>query len=102
MEIDHVSIVFKTHLDVGFTDYAASVISRYFSTYIPQALQLAQQFRDQGGEERFRWSIGSWIIYEYLEQASAADREIMEQAIANGDIAWHGLPLTFHTELMDA
>lgn len=101
-QVEHVTIVFKTHLDVGFTDYAASVIGQYFSTYIPGAIRLAREFREKGGEERFRWSLASWIVYEYLEQASAQDRQMVEDAIAAGDIAWHALPFTLHTELMDA
>ena len=47
------------------------------------------------------WTTGSWLIYEYLEQAAPAARARMEEAIAAGDIAWHGLPFTTHTELMD-
>jgi hypothetical protein len=40
------------------------------------------------------------LLYEYLDQASAADRKIMEEAIARGDIAWHALPFTWQTEMM--
>ena len=46
------------------------------------------------------WTTGSWLLYEYLEQASAADRKTMEEAIARGDIAWHALPFTWQTEMM--
>ena len=45
--------------------------------------------------------LGSWLVYEYLEQASAPDRRRMEQAITRGDIAWHALPFSWQTELMD-
>lgn len=33
--IRHVSVVFKTHLDIGFTDLAARIIRRYLEDYIP-------------------------------------------------------------------
>lgn len=48
------------------------------------------------------WTTGSWLLYEYLEQASPADRKRMEEAIGNGDICWHALPFNWQTELMDA
>ena len=97
-----VHLIFKTHLDVGFTDLAHSVVANYFQHYLPRAMALAEEFRQAGGPERFVWTTGSWLIYEYLEQASSAERARMENAIAAGDLAWHGLPFTTHSELMDA
>jgi hypothetical protein len=46
------------------------------------------------------WTTGSWLLYEYLEQASPAERKTMEQAIARRDIAWHALPFTWQTEML--
>ncbi len=40
MPIKTVHLVFKTHLDVGFTDLAANVVRHYFDTFIPGALAL--------------------------------------------------------------
>lgn len=97
-----IHVVFKTHLDIGFTDFAANVIAAYFAQHIPAALELARSLRMAGGEDRFIWTTGSWLIYEYLEQAAPAERARMEQAIAAGDMVWHGLPFTTHSELMDA
>lgn len=96
-----IHLIFKTHLDVGFTNYAAAVTEQYFTGYIPAALALARRMRQQGGPDRFIWTTGSWLIYEYLERADAAGRREMEAAIAAGDIAWHALPFTTHSELMD-
>ena len=100
-QVSTVHLVFKTHLDIGFTDYAANVKRQYMESYIPAAMRLARQLRERGGQERFVWTTGSWLIYEYLEEAAPAQRAEMEQAIAAGDIAWHGLPCTFHSELLD-
>jgi hypothetical protein len=96
-----IHLVFKTHLDVGFTDFAHNVVDNYFHSYIPQALTLAETLRAADGPERFVWTTGSWLIYEYLEQANAAERRRMEDAIAAGDIAWHALPCTLHSEMLD-
>ncbi|HPS41260.1 MAG TPA: hypothetical protein PK040_01565, partial [Anaerolineaceae bacterium] len=97
-----IHLIFKTHLDVGFTDFAAAVTHNYFKKYIPTALRVAREMRDSGCEDRFVWTTGSWLIYEFLEQASPAERADMEAGILAGDIAWHALPFTTHTELMDA
>jgi len=96
-----VHLIFKTHLDLGFTDFAATVFRRYREQYIPQVLALARELRESGGPERFVWTTGSWLVYEYLEQANAAERKRMEGGIAAGDIVWHALPYTTHSELMD-
>jgi hypothetical protein len=100
--IRKVHLIFKTHLDIGFTDLAARVVENYFTRDIPRALETARQLRRAGGKEHFIWTTGSWLIYEYLERASASERQQMEEAILAGDIAWHALPFTTHTELMDA
>ncbi len=94
-----VHLLFKTHLDIGFTDYAASVVQTYVEQFIPQALALAERTRDS--TYRFRWTTGAWLIYNYLEQAAPEQRRRMEAAIAAGDIRWHALPFTTHTELLD-
>ncbi|GAB4536181.1 MAG: hypothetical protein Kow0063_21320 [Anaerolineae bacterium] len=101
-EIEVVHVIFKTHLDVGFTDLGHRVVAKYFEEYIPQACQVARVLRQRGGPERFVWTTGSWLIYTYLEHASSQDRKMLEEAIEAGDIVWHGLPFTMHCELMDA
>lgn len=101
-ELKKIHVVFKTHLDVGFTDFAAQVTKRYFEDFIPKALHLARSLRETSETDRFVWTTGSWLIYEYLEQASPQQRREMEAAIEAGDLVWHGLPFTLHSELMDA
>jgi len=100
VSIRTVHLVFKTHLDIGFTDLAKNVVRRYFDHYIPGAIDLAEALKQRAGAERFIWTTGSWLIFEYLEQAAPAERQRMERAIRQGDIAWHGLPFTTQTEAM--
>lgn len=96
-----IHLLFKTHLDVGYTDYAAKVKEKYFRDYFPKALKTAQTLRWRGMDERFVWTIGAWPVYEYLLEAKGKDRKVMEAALKRGDITWHGLPFTVHSELMD-
>jgi hypothetical protein len=100
-DIQAVHLIFKTHLDIGFVDFARVIVENYFTRFIPDAIRLAQTLRERGGDERHIWTTGSWLIYEYLEQASPPERNALEDAIEAGDIVWHGLPFTTHSELMD-
>jgi len=102
MNIDRVHVIFKTHLDVGFTDFAHRVVQRYLNEFIPQAIQLAQTLAHEVPDAPFRWTLGSWLVYEFLERASADQRRLMEDAISAGYLKWHALPFTTHTEFMDA
>ncbi|HEY6185980.1 MAG TPA: DUF5054 domain-containing protein, partial [Terriglobales bacterium] len=93
-------VMFKCHFDAGFIDTQANVVNKYFKEYFPKAINLAAQLRDSGSQ-RYVWTTGSWLLYEYLEQATSDERKRMESAIAKGDIAWHALPFTWQTELLD-
>jgi hypothetical protein len=92
--------MFKCHFDAGFIDTQAAVVNRYFTQHFPNAIRVAEDLRNAGGD-RYTWTTGSWLLYEYLEQASTAERRRMEHAIAAGDIAWHALPFTWQSELLD-
>ena len=98
--VNRVLVMFKCHFDAGFIDTQAHVVRRYFDEYFPQAIRTAQQMR-QAGSDRYVWTTGSWLLYEYLEQAGPEDRRRMEQAVSDGDIAWHALPFSWQTEMMD-
>jgi hypothetical protein len=98
--VKRVLVMFKCHLDVGFIDTQANVVRKYFEQYFPKAIQTAAALR-QNGNDRYVWTTGSWLIYQYLEKSSGGERQRMEQAIRSGDIAWHALPFTWQTELMD-
>ena len=98
-DVKRVLVMFKCHFDAGFIDTQAAVVQKYFTVYFPRAIEVAGLMRESG-DERYVWTTGSWLLYEYLEQASPQDRKRMEQAVANGDIAWHALPFTWQTEMM--
>jgi hypothetical protein len=99
-EVKRVLIAFTCHLDVGFTDTQAAVLSKYFNQYYPAALKTAQAMR-QSGEDRYIWSTGSWLLYDYLEHAAGAARTRAERAIDKGDFAWFAVPFNLETEMLD-
>jgi hypothetical protein len=98
--VKRVLIMFKCHFDAGFVDTQYNVVhKRYFEQFFPQAIEIARA-ANASGNRRYVWTTGSWLLYEYLEQASSEERKNMEQAIARGDIAWHALPFTWQTEML--
>lgn len=100
MTIKKVLVIFKTHLDIGFTDFSANVVRRYMDSFIPESIRLARKLRENGGDARMIWTTGSWLIHEYLRTHPGSEGDEVRQGIAAGDICWHGLPFTTHTELM--
>ncbi len=98
--VSRVLVVFKCHLDVGFLDTQAAIMRLYFDHYFPKAIEIGEQLSQVGGD-RYVWTTGSWILYEYLEQASAEQRKRAENAIGAGYLAWHALPFTWQTEMLD-
>ena len=93
--VKQVYVIFKTHLDIGYTDYAENVIHRYLKEYLPKAIALGNELKDT--DTPFVWTVGSWLIWEALK----TDDGTVAKAIEDGIIAWHGLPDTTHTELMN-
>ncbi|MDR2375286.1 MAG: DUF5054 domain-containing protein, partial [Treponema sp.] len=101
--IKRVIVVFKTHLDVGFTDYAAAVLKKYRDLYIPQAVEMALGLNTET-KRRFVWTVGSYLVHNYLsaDDVSPERKVRLEQALRLGYVRWHALACTTHTEFMDA
>ena len=99
-DVKRVLVMFKCHFDAGFIDTQANVVKKYFTMYFPHAIEVARA-ANEGGQRRYVWTTGSWLLYEYLDQAGPAERKAMEEAIGRGDIAWHALPFTWWSEILN-
>lgn len=95
-----VFVVSKTHLDLGFTDYAETIRQKYINEFIPSAINLAEKV-NKNGEKNFIWTTGSWILKEALKYSTNENKEKLVNAIKNGNIVSHALPFTTHSELFD-
>ena len=93
-----VIVVSKTHLDLGFTDYAENIRQKYIDTFIPEAIDLAERV-NKDGKKYFVWTTGSWIIKQALKAQNG--KEKLLEALKRGDIVPHAMPFTTHTELLD-
>lgn len=95
-----VFVVSKTHLDLGFTDYAKSIKQKYLNSFIPDAISLAESV-NTSDKKYFVWTTGSWLLKEMLNNADKTQREKLVNAIENGNIAPHAMPFTTHCGLLD-
>src|SRR3569833_1188386 len=94
-----IHLIFKTHLDIGFTDHAANVRTQYHERFIPQAIDTGEHFfAEDSAHPKFIWTTGAWLICDHLNTQDAARVRRLEQAIERGLIAWHALPFTTHSE----
>jgi len=94
-----VYIITKTHLDLGFTDFASSIVLDYVNKYIPKAIDIAKELNKD--KKRFVWTTGSWILDIALKKGSPEQIVNLTKALKRGDIVSHAMPFTTHTELMD-
>ena len=95
-----VIVVSKTHLDLGFTDYAENIRQKYINKFIPEAVDLANEVNTQS-KKLFIWTTGSWIIKQALDYGSEEQKKKLKKALKNGNIVPHAMPFTTHTELLD-
>lgn len=99
--VEKVYVVFKTHLDVGFTDLSSVVTQRYITEFIPKALDVSEKLRAENASEKYVWTTGAWLIWKYLHTASSKEVERLEAAIRRGDIVWNSVPYTVESESMN-
>lgn len=101
MSPQKIHLVFKTHLDIGFTDHAGKVRQQYHDRFIPLAIQTGEHFyAENPNQTMFVWTTGAWLIWDHLQSQSGEKVKRLEQAIERGLIRWHALPFTVHSELM--
>ena len=101
VKMKKVIVVSKTHLDLGFTDYAESIRRKYIDEFIPSAVELSKKVNTKD-KKKFVWTTGSWILKEALENGTDKQAENLKQALKCGNIVPHAMPFTVHTELLDA
>lgn len=99
--VDKVYVVFKTHLDVGFTDLSSVVTERYITEFIPKAINLSERLAAEHATERYVWTTGAWLIREYLKRATPEAKAHFERAVKRGDIVWNAVPYTVESEVMN-
>jgi len=99
-EITTIFVVFKSHLDVGFTGLIDEVLRSYSQVMVPRALEACRQSEAADPAHPFTWTLPAWLLARCLRTMEGSpEGEDLERRVRAGRIAWHALPLTTHTEL---
>ncbi len=95
-----VFVVFKTHFDIGFTHLAKEVVSWYGKDMIEDVLKVCRATKNELEGHRYVWTVPSWPMKKTLEIIEKPEiREETEEYLRSGQLVWHGLPFTTHTEV---
>lgn len=97
MEMKKVFLVFKTHFDIGFTDLSSNVIRQYSTTMLSDVLNTVRATEDMG-KLKYVWTMPAWPLKVVTENCGEKERKELEHFIENGQVAWHALPFTSHTD----
>lgn len=92
-------VVFKTHFDIGFTDLARNVVKRY-GKMLADAVQTCESTKKHEPGHRYVWTMSSWPLIQSLDPQTAGPDTVAKAKtlIREGQITWHALPFTTHTE----
>ncbi len=100
-QVTDIVVVFKMHVDIGYTDWAEGVLQKYSNEMLDQTLKSIEVTFTLPRNEQFVWTIPGWPLKYMLENCNEQNRIKLEKAIKNGRIVPHALPVTFQTEASD-
>jgi alpha-mannosidase len=101
-QLKEIVLSFKTHYDIGFTHPAPEIVNIYRTSMIDQALRTIEQSRNLPPEQRFAWTVPSWPLWQILWPGQTPERRAkVVQALKEGSLVIHGLPVTLQTESLD-
>jgi alpha-mannosidase len=100
-QVTDIVVVFKMHVDIGYTNWAEGVLQEYCNDMLDETLRSIDETSDLPKSEQFVWTIPAWPLKYMLENCSAEKLAKLEKAIKDERIIPHALPITFETEASD-
>ena len=99
--VKEVIVVFKTHFDIGYTDWADNVSYNYSHGMVTGALEIIEKSKQLSESQQFKWTVAGWPMKEMLAKSKPEVKQRIEKAIKEGNFQIHGMPFTFETEACD-
>ncbi len=100
--VEQIVVAFKTHFDIGYTDLARNVVEHYRTLMIDKALDVCEASTKTNSPHRFVWTLPGWPMAQILWPGQTPDRRHrITTAIDKGQLVWHALPASLHTESME-
>jgi len=100
-KVNEVIVVFKTHFDIGYTDWADNVVYNYSHATITGALDMIEKSKEFPKDQQFKWTISGWPLTQMLTKSEPEVKPRIEQAIREGKLIVQAMPLSFETEALD-
>lgn len=100
-KVKEVIVVFKTHFDIGYTDWADNVAYNYSNSMVTGALDVIEQSKSLPANQQFKWTISGWPMKEMLTKAKPDVKPRIEKAIKDGSFLVHAMPFSLETEACD-
>ena len=100
-QVTDIVVVFKMHVDIGYTTWAEGVLQKYSNEMLEETLNSIAISSSLPEEEQFVWTIPGWPLKYMLENCSPENKGRLEKAIKEERIVPHALPFTFETEASD-
>ncbi len=94
-------LVFKTHFDIGFTDLSSKVIDKYVNSILKEVIATCKATEDMG-KLKYVWTMPSWPLKVITERCDPDLKKELYLLIERGQIVWHALPFTSHTDFCSA
>src|SRR6187455_1426834 len=99
--VKEIILVFKTHFDIGYTDFAEAVVQKYSTTMMQNALAIVEKNKTLPAEKQFVWTVSGWPMEQMLQRSTPAIKSKVEESLKNGRFAMHALPFSMETESAD-
>lgn len=99
--VKKIILVFKTHFDIGFTDLSAKVIDNYADSMLKEVIATCKA-TEAMGKLKYVWTLPAWPLKIITERCGAELKKELDLLIERGQIAWHALPFTSHTDFCSA
>jgi len=100
-QVTDIVIVFKMHVDIGYTDWAEGVLQKYSHEMLEETLRSIYLTSSLPNSDKFVWTIPGWPLKYMLEHSTPENKVMLEKAIIDERIVPHALPFTFETEASD-
>ncbi len=94
-------LVFKTHFDIGFTDLSSKVIDKYSNSMLKEVIATCKATEHMGAL-KYVWTMPSWPLKVITERCREDLKKELDRLIEQGQIVWHALPFTSHTDFCSA
>lgn len=95
-----ICVVFKTHIDLGYTATFQEVLRLYRTRLLEQLLENLDRTANRKAGRRFIWMLSTWLLEQCLDPRRTRREYVrrLEHYIRAGQVVWGLMPFTTHSE----